>query len=69
MADMAERRVKREDIRAMVEDARDKRKNRANHVRSLVESQYPELVGKQVKRGAQMYDAIDYIIDDLESYG
>lgn len=53
----------------MVEDARDRRKNKANHVRSLVEAQYPELVGKRIKRGAQTYDAIDYLIDDLDSYG
>lgn len=59
----------RAEIAVFVSEARAQRKNRATHVRSQLEKLHPELVGKMIRRNGNSYNAIDYILGDLNSYG
>lgn len=62
-------RLKRDDIADFIDDSRKKKKNKKNHVRDKVEENFPELVGKTIRRNNRTYNAIDYLLEDLESYG
>lgn len=59
----------RTEIAGLVDEARAQRKNRAVHVRDRLEKLHPELVGQTIRRNGNSYNAIDYIVGDLGSYG
>lgn len=58
----------REIILAYIEEARQRKQNKATFVRARIEEDFPEMVGKQIKRSGKLYDAIDYLIDDVDGY-
>lgn len=59
----------REEIFTLVEEARAQHKNRATHVRQRLEALHPELMGQTLRRNGRTYNAIDYILGDIDSYG
>lgn len=59
----------REEIFAFVGDAKAKKKNKKTHVKGLVEEAFPELKGAKVRRNGQAYDALEYLLSDLDTYG
>jgi len=38
-------------------------------IRAQIEANYPNLVGKTVRRNGVPYDAIEYLMKDLDSHG
>ena len=62
-------RVTREEIFAIVEDARSKNKNKKTHVRAELVKRYPDLEGQTIRRNGHTYNVLDYLLDDVESYG
>lgn len=58
----------REIVLAYIEEAKQKKKNKEAFVRSRVEEDFPAMAGKRIKRGGKLYDAIDYLIDDIDGY-
>jgi hypothetical protein len=61
--------ITRSEVHALVEEARAQKKNKAAHVRGRLEEQYPDLKGQTVRRNGFTYDAIEYLMGDIESYG
>ena len=59
----------REEVFELVEEARAQNKHKVNHVKSKLESRYPELIGKTIRRNGKSYNAIDYLLGDIGSYG
>jgi len=59
----------RSEILDYIEDARVKKKAKKAHVRAKIEELHPQLVGKTVRRNGVVYDIIELLLDDLESYG
>jgi len=60
--------VTRDEVSAIVKDAKSKSKNREAHFRAEIIKSHPELADLTITRNGNRYNAIDYLVDDLDSY-
>lgn len=61
--------ISRDEIFAMVEEARSQKKNKVDHVTRRLEVQYPDLATTTIRRNGKQYNALEYLLGDIESYG
>jgi len=61
--------IRREDVEALVEDAKVKNKDKKDHVKTELKRQFAGLENLRVVRNGQVYNALDYLMEDIESYG
>jgi len=63
------RAITRDQISGMVKDAKKKNKNKRIHVREELIRQYPNIESATIKRNGSVYNVIDYLMEDIDSYG
>jgi hypothetical protein len=64
--------ITREEIAELVTEAHGQGKSgksKEDHVKQKLKLKYSGLEGLKVVRNGQVYDALDYLMGDLESYG
>lgn len=61
--------IPREVVHKWILEARTKRKKREDYVRERIAEEYPHFLTEEVKRGANTFNALEYLVSDLDSYG
>jgi hypothetical protein len=60
--------ITRDKVSELVKDAKKKNKNRKIHVREELTRQYPGIETITIKRNGSVYNALDYLMEDVEAY-
>jgi len=69
MAGIELKEVTRETIKDLVVDAKNKSKDKKTHIRQELMRTHPGIEALTVRRNGQVYNALDYLMEDVESYG
>ena len=69
MAGLDLKQITRAHIGDLVKDAKKKNKNKQIHIKAELTRQYPGIEAMTIKRNGSVYNALDYLMEDVESYG
>jgi hypothetical protein len=61
--------IHREHVKAILDDAKANGKEKKSHLRQELVRLHPGLDEQTIVRNGKVYKAIEYLIDDLGSYG
>ncbi len=61
--------IKRNEVDGIVREAHNTGKNKKDHLKNELRRRYPGIEDLRIKRGNTVYNALDYLAEDAESYG
>lgn len=66
---MGQPNLNRSEVYDLVQEAKQQNKGRKQHVREKLTERYPDLATATVTRNGHVYNVLDYLELDLDSYG
>ena len=61
--------VQRGEVQGIVREAQNTGRDKKQHLKSELKRRYPGIENVRIKRGGTVYNALDYLAEDSDSYG